>query len=162
VQASGKTEDAAAGRRAALLLSEAALSSPDATALAPSVQRRLRSTLARLYEDRGERVKALALYRELLSVEPDVVSARAGAARILEAEGNVADARALWDEVATPEPGRPGWLEAHYESARLSVALGEQARACSVLKKVPPTMLTNTTSETPKKIADLLRSVCAG
>jgi Tfp pilus assembly protein FimV len=120
----------------------------------------LRSTLAALYEEGGDRDRALALYREVLATEPDVVSARAGAARILEAEGKPGDARALWDEVVASPVGKPGWLEAHYQSARLSVASGDPQRACGVLKEVPASMLTDANNETPKKIQDLLRIHC--
>ena len=162
LEASGKHDEAAAGKLAARLLSERALASKDAGGLSPVVRRRLRSTLAALYEEAGERDRALALYREVLATEPDVVSARAGAARILEAEGKPADARALWDEVAAAPVGKPGWLEAHYQSARLSVASGDAARACALLKEVPSGMLTNANNETPKKIQDLLRTHCPG
>ena len=156
-QESGKPEVAAAGRHAALRLSERALAAKD---LSPAVQQRLRATAARLYEDAGERDKALALYRESLAASPDAISARAGAARILEAQGKTGDARALWDEVSSAPPGKAGWLEAHYQSARLSVALGDAARACSVLKQVPAEMITNANSDTPKKIQDLMRTTC--
>jgi len=97
----------------------------------------------------------------VLATEPDVVSARAGAARILEAQGKPADARALWDEVVAAPVGKPGWLEAHYESARLAVAGGDAQRACAVLKEVPPGML-NANSDTLRKIQDLLRTNCPG
>ena len=160
-QASGKSDEAAAGKRAAQRLSERALASKDVGNLSPVVVRRLRTTLAALYEEQGARDRALALYRDVLATEPDVVSARAGAARILEAQGKPADARALWDEVVAAPVGKPGWLEAHYESARLAVAGGDAARACAVLKEVPPDML-NANSETPRKIQDLLRTHCEG
>jgi TolA-binding protein len=160
--ASGKREDAAAGKLAAQRLSEHALASKDLASLSPIVRRRLRSTLAALYEEGGQRDRALALYREVLATEPDVVSARAGAARILEAEGKASDARALWDEVLASPAGKPGWLEAHYQSARLSVASGDAQRACIVLKDVPQSMLVNANSETPKKIQEILRAHCQG
>jgi tetratricopeptide (TPR) repeat protein len=161
-QASGKHDEAVAGKLAARRLSERALASKDAGNLGPVVVRRLRTTLAALYEEQGDRDRALALYREILASEPDVVSARAGAARILEAEGKPADARALWDEIVAGPVGKPGWLEAHYQSARLAVAGGDAQRACALLKEVPPGMLTNTNSETPHKIQDLLRTHCQG
>jgi tetratricopeptide (TPR) repeat protein len=160
VQAAGKADEAAAGKQAALRLSERALASANASALTPVVRRRLRSTAAALYEERGERDKALALYREILADEPDVLSARAGAARVLEAEGKSPDARALWDEIAAAPPERVGWLEAHYQSARLSVALGDAARACTVLREVPPKLIANANSDTPKKIQALLQTAC--
>jgi tetratricopeptide (TPR) repeat protein len=159
LDATGKKDEAAAGKRAALRLSTRALASKDAANLNPVVRRRLRSTAAALSEENGDRAAALALYREILADEPDVVSARAGAARILEADGKGAEARALWDEVAAAPAGKPGWLEAHYQSARLSVAAGDAARACTTLKEVPPGML-NANSETPKRIQDLLRTHC--
>jgi len=158
-QASGKNDEAAAGKHAAQRLSEHALASKDVGNLSPSVVRRLRTTLAALCEEGGERDRALGLYREVLTSEPDVVSARAGAARILEAEGKPADARALWDEIVAAPAGKPGWLEAHYQSARLAVAGGDAQRACAVLKEVPQGML-NGNSEMPKKIQDLLREHC--
>jgi tetratricopeptide (TPR) repeat protein len=161
LQASGRRDEAAAGKHAALRLSERALASKDVGTLNPVVQRRLRSTLAALYEESGQTEKALAMYREILSTEPEVVSARAGAARILESQGKSGDARALWDEILTSSAGKPGWLEAHYQSARLAVAAGDAARACTVLREVPTGML-NGNSETPKKIQDLLRTHCQG
>ncbi len=161
-EASGKHDEAVAGKLAAQRLSERALASKDAAALGPVVRRRLRSTLAALYEEGGQRDRALALYREVLANEPDVVSARAGAARILEAEGKPSDARALWDEILASPVGKPGWLEAHYQSARLSVATGDPQRACAVLKEVPPGVLSNANNDTPKKIQDLLRTYCRG
>jgi hypothetical protein len=86
------------------------------------------------------------------------VSARAGVARLLEKQGKAADARALWDEIVAGAPGKQGWLEAHYQSARLSLALGDQTRACAVLRKVPAEMVVNANAETPKKIAEMLRA----
>ena len=157
-QAAGKPEAAAAGKRAALLLSERALAAPSTAELAPVVRRRLQSTAASLHEERGELEPALALYRAVLKDGPDAVSARAGAARILEQQGKVGEARALWDEVIAAPPGKQGWMEAHYQSARLSVALGDQARACAVLRQVPSDMLVTANGETPKKIQELLRA----
>jgi hypothetical protein len=58
--------------------------------------------------------------------------------------------------------GKPGWLEAHYQSARLSVAVGDPQRACTVLREVPPGMLANANSDTPKRIQELLRTHCQG
>ena len=161
LQAGGQAAEAAAGKRAVRALCERALASKDAGALGPVVRRRLQSTLAALYEEAGEHEKALVLYREILATAPDVLSARAGAARLLEGQGRPADARALWDEIATTDPGKAGWLEAHYQSARLSLALGEPARACAVLRQVPPAMLVNANSDTPKRIQELLRTRCA-
>ena len=60
VQASGRTDDAAAGKRPALRLSEHALASPQAGELNPIVRRRLESTRARLYQEGGEGDKALS------------------------------------------------------------------------------------------------------
>lgn len=162
LEAAGKHDEAEAGKHAALRLTERALAAKDADGMTPVVRRRLRSTLAALYEENGQRDKALGIYREVLASEPDVVSARAGAARILEAEGKPQDARALWDEILTIPVGKPGWLEAHYQSARLSVASGDPQRACTVLKDVPSEMLNNANSDTPKKIQDLLRTHCQG
>jgi tetratricopeptide (TPR) repeat protein len=125
------------------------------------VRRRLQSTLAALYEEAGDGDEALALYREILAAEPEVLSARAGAARLLEGRGESADARALWDEITAAPPGKAGWLEAHYQSARLSFALGEPVRACAVLRQVPPTMLLNANADTPKRVQELLRTHCA-
>jgi TolA-binding protein len=157
-QAAGKPEAAAAGKRAALLLSERALAAPATAELSPVVRRRLQSTAASLHEERGELEPALALYRAVLQDGPDVVSARAGAARVLEAQGKAGEARALWDEILTAPPGKPGWMEAHYQSARLSLALGEQARACQVLHEVPAEMLGNANADTPKRIQEMLRA----
>jgi tetratricopeptide (TPR) repeat protein len=157
-QAAGKIEDAEAGKTAALLLSERALASPAAAELSPVVRRRLQSTAASLREERGEVEPALALYRAVLQDAPDVVSARAGVARLLEQQGKTADARALWDEIVGGPLGKQGWLEAHYQSARLSVVLGQQAQACTVLRKVPTEMLVNANADTPKKIQELLRA----
>jgi tetratricopeptide (TPR) repeat protein len=160
-QAAGKPEAAAAGKRAALLLSERALAAPSAAELSPVVRRRLQSTAASLHEEQGEREAALALYRAVLKEAPDVVSARAGVARMLEAEGKAGEARALWDEIVAAPPGKQGWMEAHYQSARLSLALGEQGRACEVLRKIPSEMLVTANGETPKKIQEMLRG-CGG
>lgn len=157
-QAAGRVDEAAAGKSAALALSEHALNGPSAGTLSPVVRRRLQSTAASLREERGDLAPALALYRAVLRNAPDVVSARAGAARILEKQGKPAEARALWDEIVGGAPGTPGWLEAHYQSARLSVALGEQARACAVLRTVPTEMLVNANADTPKRIQDMLRA----
>ncbi len=157
-QAAGKMEDANAGKQAALLLSEKALDAKQATSLTPAARRRLQTTAASLHEERGELAPALALYRAVLQESADTVSARAGAARVLEAQGQPADARALWDEITAGGPGTSGWLEAHYQSARLSNALGEQARACTVLREVPPSMLANANADTPKRITELLRA----
>jgi tetratricopeptide (TPR) repeat protein len=162
LEAAGKRDEAEAGKHAALRLTEVALAAKDTDGMTPVVRRRLRSTLAALYEESGQRDRALGIYREVLASEPDVISARAGAARILEAEGKPQDARALWDEILTIPVGKPGWLEAHYQSARLSVASGDPQRACTVLKDVPSEMLNNANSETPKKIQDLLRTHCQG
>ncbi len=156
-EAAGKSEDAAAGKSAALALSERALASTSGATLSPVVRRRLQSTAASLHEERGELEPALALDRAVLAEAPDVVSARAGAARILEKQGKVTDARALWDAIVDGPPGTQGWLEAHYQSARLSIALGDQARACTVLRQVPTDMLVAANAETPKRIQDLLR-----
>jgi len=157
-QASGNSAAAAAGKRAALLLSEKALSGPSAGTLSPVVRRRLQSTAASLHEEAKELGPALSLYQAVLKDSADVVSARAGAARVLEAQGKLAEARALWDEILTAPPGKPGFLESHYQSARLSIALGDQARACTVLRQVPAEMLTTANAETPKKISELLRT----
>ena len=157
-QAAGKPEAAAAGKRAALLLSERALAAPSTAELAPVVRRRLQSTAASLHEERGELEPALALYRAVLKDGPDAVSARAGAARILEKQGKLGEARALWDEVIAAPPGKQGWMEAHYQSARLSVALGDRVRACAVLRQVPSDMLVTANGETPKKIQEMLRA----
>jgi tetratricopeptide (TPR) repeat protein len=157
-QAAGKPEAAAAGKRAALLLSEGALAAPSTAELAPVVRRRLQATAASLHEERGELEPALALYRAVLKDGPDAVSARAGAARMLEAQGKLGEARALWDEVIAAPPGKQGWMEAHYQSARLSVALGDRARACAVLRQVPSDMLVTANGETPKKIQEILRA----
>ena len=43
----------------------------------------------------------------------------------------------------------------------LSLALGEQGRACEVLRKIPSGMLVNASAETPKKIQEMLRG-CGG
>ncbi len=115
------------------------------------MRRRLQSTAASLREERGDVEAALALYRAVLADAPDVVSARAGAARLLEKQGKLADARALWDEIVNGPTGKQGWMEAHYQSARLSVALGDQARACTVLRKVPAEMVVNANADTPKQ-----------
>lgn len=157
-QAAGHAEAAAAGKAAALALSEHALKGTDTAALSPVVRRRLQSTAASLREEKGDLDAALALYRAVLQEAPDTVSARAGAARILEKQGKIAEARSLWDVIVDGPAGKQGWLEAHYQSARLSVALGEQARACTVLRKVPTDLLVNTNAETPKKIQELLRA----
>jgi hypothetical protein len=122
------------------------------------VRRRLQSTAASLHEERGELAPALTFYRAVLQESGDTVSARAGAARVLEAQGKTAEARALWDEITGGGPGKSGWLEAHYQSARLSNALGEPARACSVLREVPPAMIANANADTPKRIQELLRA----
>ena len=160
LEAAGKHDEAEAGKHAALRLTERALAAKDADSMTPIVKRRLRSTLAALYEESGQRDRALEVYRQVLASEPDVVSARAGAARILEAQGKPQDARALWDEILASPAGKPGWLEAHYQSARLSVASGDAQRACTVLKDVPPDLLNNSNGDTPKKIQDLLRTHC--
>ena len=157
-EAAGKMEDAKAGKQAALLLSEKALEAKDAASLNTAARRRLQTTAASLHEERGELAPALALYRAVLEDSGDTVSARAGAARVLEAQGKAAEARALWDEIAGGGPGKSGWLEAHYQSARLSNALGDPARACTVLREVPPSMLANANADTPKRIQDLLRA----
>ena len=161
LHATGQAGEAAAGKRAVRRFCERALASKDAGALGPAVRRRLQSTLAALYEEAGEGGKALALYREILAAEPEVLSARAGAARMLEGQGESADARALWDEITGAPPGKAGWIEAHYQSARLSLVLGEPARACTVLRQVPPAMLLNANTDTPKRIQELLRTHCA-
>jgi len=160
LQATGRTDEAAAGKRAALRLSERALAAADPNALSDVARRRLRSTAAALYEEAGDRDKALALYRDILAGEPDVLSARAGAARVLEAEGKSPEARALWDEIAAAPPERAGWLEAHYQSARLSMTLGDAPRACTMLREVPPKLIANANADTPKKIQELLRTAC--
>ena len=157
-QAAGKSEAAAAGKRAALLLSERALAGPSAGELSPVVRRRLQSTAASLHEEGGEIAPALVLYRAVLTDAPDVVSARAGVARILEQQGKAGEARALWDDVIAAPPGKQGWLEAHYQSARLSVVLGDQTRACAVLRTVPTDMLVNANADTPRKIQEMLRA----
>jgi TolA-binding protein len=157
-KARGELEQAAAGRRAVRALAEQALAS--SADLSPRVRHRLRVTLASLYEDADESERALVLYREILADEPDAVSARAGAARVLEASGRAGEARALWDEITAAPQGRSGWLEAHYQSARLSAGLGEVERACALLGQVPEQMLTNTNSPTPRKIQDLRREFC--
>ena len=157
-QATGNAATAAAGKRAALLLSEKALQTPSAASLTPVVRRRLQSTAASLHEEAGELGPALGLYQDVLKNSPEVVSARAGAARILEAQGKIGEARALWDEILGAGPGKPGFLESHYQSARLSVALGDKARACTVAREVPAEMLVNTNAETPKKISEILRT----
>ena len=157
-QATGNAAAAAAGKRAALLLSEKALQGQASASLTPVVRRRLQSTAASLHEESGDLGPALALYQAVLKDSPDVVSARAGAARVLEAQGKMAEARALWDEILTGGPGKPGFLESHYQSARLSVALGEQARACTVVRQVPAEMLVNANADTPKRISEILRT----
>ena len=101
------------------------------------MRRRLQSTAASLHEERGEIEPALALYRTVLRTRRTWSRRAPVVARILEKQGKAADARALWDEIVAAPPGKQGWLEAHYQSARLSVALGDQARACTVLRKVP-------------------------
>ncbi len=160
-EAGGKTDQAAAGRDAARRLAEAALASKDAETLSVGARQRLRSTLASLYEQGGESEQALALYQALLRDDPNLVSARKGATRLLEAKGAQAEARDLWDQVAQAEDQRAGWLEACYQSARLSIALGESARACALLRKVPPALLAGRSTDTPRKIQDLLRASCA-
>lgn len=157
-QAAGYAAAAAAGKAAALALSEHALTGTGAAGLSPVVRRRLQSTAASLREEKGDLDAALALYRAVLDDASDTVSARAGAARVLEKQGKLAEARALWDAIVDGPAGKQGWLEAHYQSARLSVALGDQPRACTVLRKVPNDMLVNANAETPKKIQDLLRA----
>lgn len=157
-QAAGQMPSAIAGKTAALLLSERALASASAAELSPIVRRRLQMTAASLHEERGALEPALALYRAVLQDAPGTVSARAGTARILEKQGESKEARALWDEIVSGPPGKQGWLEAHYQSARLSVVLGEQAAACTVLRKVPSDMLLNSNAETPKKIQEMLRA----
>jgi hypothetical protein len=157
-QATGNAAAAAAGKRAALLLSAQALQGESAASLTPVVRRRLQSTAASLHEESGELTPALGLYRAVLQDSPDVVSARAGAARVLEAQGKVSEARALWDEILGAGPGKPGFLESHYQSARLSLALGDKARACTVVRQVPQDMLVNSNADTPKKISEILRS----
>lgn len=157
-QAAGQAEAAAAGKRAALLLSERALAAPPTTELPPVVRRRLQSTAASLYEERGELEPALALYRAVLKDASDVVSARAGAARVLEAQGKAGEARTLWDELIATPPGKQGWMEAHYQAARLSLVLGDQVRACTVLRTVPSEMLVNANADTPKKMQEMLRA----
>ncbi|HYC56050.1 MAG TPA: tetratricopeptide repeat protein [Candidatus Binatia bacterium] len=158
-QAKGNVEDANAGRRACLLLTEAALASPQAQeALTPAMRQRMRSTAASLHDNAGNRDKALALYRSVLEEAPDEVSARAGAARILEAQGNQSVARALWDEIVDSAQNRAGWLEAHYQSARLSDALGEKDRACRVVRKVPPAMLQGASSGPAVEISRMLHA----
>jgi TolA-binding protein len=122
------------------------------------VRRRLQSTAASLHEEQGDLEPALKLYSALLQDAPDVVSARAGVSRILEAQGKKAEARAVWDAILTDPPGKQGWLEAHYQSARLSVALGDQARACTVLRQVPADMIVTANAETPKKMQEMLRA----
>jgi TolA-binding protein len=159
-KARGQDQEAAAGKKASRLLAERALASPAVGELSPLEQSRLRSTLASLYEESGEHERALAIYKALLAADPDAVSARAGAARVLESQNRASDARALWDEVATAPQGRAGWLEAHHQSARLSIALGEKDRACATLRAVPAEMLTNTNSPTPRKVQELLRDTC--
>ncbi|HYC00330.1 MAG TPA: tetratricopeptide repeat protein [Candidatus Limnocylindrales bacterium] len=158
-QAKGNVADADAGRRACLLLTEAALASPQADeTLTPAVRQRMRSTAASLNENAGQRERALALYRSVLEEKPEEVSARAGAARILEAQGNTTVARALWDEIVDSPETRAGWLEAHYQSARLSDSLGEKERACKVLRKVPASMLQGATSGPALEVARMLRA----
>jgi len=159
-KARGKVDEAKAGKDAARLLAEHATASPRATELSPRVRYRLRSTLASLYEDAEEPERALALYRTLLAEDADAVSARAGAARVLEATGRASEARSLWDEVAAAPQGRTGWLEAHYQSARLSAELGETQRGCTLLDQLPDELLTNTNSPTPRKIQELRREMC--
>ena len=97
-------------------------------------------------------------YRAVLRTRPTSISARAGVARLFEKQGKLADARALWDEIVNGPTGKQGWMEAHYQSARLSVALGDQARACTVLRKVPAEMVVNANADTPKHIQELLRA----
>ncbi len=157
-EAAGHADAAAAGKTAALLLSERALASSSVAELSPVVRRRLQSTAASLHEERGDVDPALALYRAILTEAPDVLSARAGAARMLEKQGKTTEARALWDEIVDGPPGKQGWMEAHYQSARLSVALGDQTRACTVLRQVPTDVLVQSNAETPKKIQELLRA----
>jgi hypothetical protein len=161
LQATGKAEEAAAGKRAALRVASLALASKSADQLGAPARRRLRLTLAALHEEGGQGERALVLYREVLASEPEAVAARAGAARVLETQGKAGDARALWDEIVSAPAGRPGWLEAHYQSARLSVALGDAPRACTVLKEVPRDVLVNANADTPKRIQALLRAHCA-
>jgi len=160
-QAAGHAAAAAAGRQAALALSEHALNGPSAATLPPAMRRRLQSTAAALREEQGDLAPALVLYRAVLRDAPDAVSARAGAARILEKQGQLGEARALWDEIVDGASGKQGWLEAHYQSARLSLAMGDRERACAVLRRVPSEMLIDANAETPKRIRELLPT-CPG
>jgi TolA-binding protein len=160
-KARGNEVAARAGKRAATVLCERALASPAAAHADTQLLYRLRATLASLYEEAGDTAQALDQYRALLAADADALGARAGVARMLEADGKSEEARALWDDLLRVPEGKSGWLEAHYQSARLSLALGDTARACALLRAVPASMLGNGNAPTPRKIQELMRTACA-
>lgn len=118
-------------------------------------------TLAKLYENTGDTKKAAALYQEVLGMKSDSLTALRGAARLSEADQQLAQALGYWQQLTkAARPGDAPWYEGQYQSARLTNALGKPKDACSQLDQLKPAMPGLSDIELRAKLDELYRQIC--
>jgi pentatricopeptide repeat protein len=118
-------------------------------------------TLAKLYENTGDTKKAAALYQEVLDVKGDSLTALRGAARLSEADQQLAQSLGYWQQLTkAARPGDAPWYEGQYQSARLTAALGKPKEACAQLDQLKPAMPGLSDVELRGKLDDLYRRIC--
>jgi len=118
-------------------------------------------TLARLYQQTGERAKARALYEEVLASGGDSPAALRGLAQLAEEESQFSRAIELWQRCAAQaHPGDPAWYEAQYEIARATAAVGDRKSACALLEGLRPAMPGVRDADLRAKFAGLYAQAC--
>ncbi len=125
----------------------------------PSLKSKL--TLARLYQQTGERAKARALYEAVLAADNGSSAALRGLAQLAEEESQLPRAIEFWGRYAAQtRPGDLPWYDAQYELARVTVAAGNAKDACALLESLRPAMPGLRDADLRAKLARLYAQAC--
>ncbi len=133
----------------------------EALAAADSNKPKFRLTLARLYENTGDLVRARALYEEVLTQDPNLLAALRALAGMAEAKGDLEAARQYWERYArAARPGDAPWYEGEYQLARLQNTAGDRGAACARLEKLKPAMPGLSDVQLRQQLDQLYRQAC--
>jgi len=116
---------------------------------------------AQLQEATGDLAAAEKSYAAIVAADPNALLALRGLARVAEARGDLAGAKAHWAEYTKKSrAGDAGWFQGEYQQARLEVAAGDKKAACKRLDDLRPAMPALTDADMRKELTTLYDQAC--
>ena len=116
---------------------------------------------AQLQEATGDLAAAEKSYAAVVAADPNALLALRGLARVAEARGDLAGAKAHWAEYTKKSrAGDAGWFQGEYQQARLEVAAGDKKAACKRLDDLRPAMPALTDADMRKELTTLYDQAC--